>query len=93
MRWIKANTELDTELQFHLDQQIAENAAAGMSAEEARRAALRLFGNVGVIQEETRSVWSWTAIELFLRDLAVGARGLARTPGFTMTALLVIALV
>jgi len=45
--------QLDTEIQFHLEQQIAENVAAGMSHEEARYAAMRSFGKPTVLKEET----------------------------------------
>ncbi|HEY9127938.1 MAG TPA: ABC transporter permease, partial [Acidobacteriaceae bacterium] len=88
----RAGSSLDSELRFHLDQQIAENIASGMSPEEARRAAMRSFGNPGLIREETRSTWSWTTIELLLRDLRFSLRALLRTPGFTAIAVLVIAL-
>jgi len=47
--------QLDAELQFHLDEQIAENVAAGMSREEAQYAAMRAFGNPTVLKEQTRS--------------------------------------
>lgn len=40
-----AGAQLDEELQFHLQRQIAENVAAGMNPDEARYAALRMFGN------------------------------------------------
>jgi predicted permease len=83
---------LDNELRFHLDQQISENIAAGMPPEEARKAALRRFGNPGLVREETRSTWSWTSLELLLRDLRFGFRALLRTPGFTIIAILVMAL-
>src|SRR6202012_2446269 len=88
----RAADGLDRELRFHLDQQIAENGAAGMSSEKARRAALRTFGNPGLVREETRSTWSWTTLELLLRDLRFGLRALLRTPGFTIIAILVMAL-
>ena len=88
----QAGRELDAELRFHLDQQIAENLAAGMNSAEARRAALRTFGDPGAIGEETRSIWSWTSVEFFLRDLAIGLRSLSRSPGFSATAMVVIAL-
>jgi putative ABC transport system permease protein len=92
LRRSRAGAELDTELRFHLDQQIEENIAAGMSAGEARRAAVHTFGHLGTIQEETRSTWSWNSVEFFLRDLALGLRSLSRSPGFTCTAIVVIAL-
>src|SRR6185503_11500418 len=62
LRRSRAGTQLDTELRFHLDQQIEENLAAGMNAEEARRAAIQSFGHLGTIQEETRSAWSWSSV-------------------------------
>ena len=87
-----AARELDRELRFHLEQQIAENRATGMSRREARKAALRSFGNPGLLREETRATWSWTALELLLRDLRYGLRALRRTPGFTAIAVIVMAL-
>jgi putative ABC transport system permease protein len=88
----KAGARLDEELRFHLEQQIAENIAAGMSAEEARFAALRAFGNPALLREQARATWSWTWLELLMRDVRYGVRTLARTPGFTAIAILVMAL-
>ena len=53
----RSTQRLDDEIQFHLDQQIAENIAGGMSREEARYAAMRTFGNPTFLQEETRDTW------------------------------------
>jgi hypothetical protein len=50
-----AGTALDDELHFHLEQQIAEYRAAGMTEIEARLAALRLFGNPRVVREQARA--------------------------------------
>jgi len=83
---------LNDEIQFHLEQQITENLAAGMSPEEARHAAMRAFGNATVVKEETRDTWGWTWLENFLRDLRYAARVLARTPAFAIVAILVISL-
>jgi putative ABC transport system permease protein len=88
----QAGARLDDELRFHLEQQIAENLAAGMSAEEARFAALRAFGNPALLREQARATWSWTWLELLMRDVRYGVRTLARTPGFTAIAILVMAL-
>src|SRR5580658_7847288 len=83
---------LDDELQFHIDRQTAENIAAGMSAEEARYAAVRTFGNPALLRDQTHATWSGTAVDLFLRDVFYAARTLARTPGFAAIAILVMAL-
>ena len=88
----RAAGRLDDELRFHLEQQIAENVAAGMSAEEARHAALRAFGNPAALRDQARETWSWSGVESVLRDLRIGARTLLRTPGFALIAIGVMAL-
>ena len=106
MRWIErvriawstllhresATAHLNDELEFHLEQQIAENVAAGMNPEEARAAALRAFGNPTLVREQARSHWSWSWLEKLVRDVRYGARTLARAPGFAIMAILVMAL-
>lgn len=88
----EAGAQLNEELQFHLDQQTAENLAAGMSPDAARSAALRSFGNPALLREQARATWSWNGLEQFLRELRIGARTLRRSPGFTAVAILVMAL-
>ncbi len=88
----RAGNELQDELQFHLEQQIAENIAAGMNPDEARLAALRMFGNPTALRDQARETWSWLWLELLLRDLRYGVRTLARTPGFTILAIVVMGL-
>ena len=88
----QAGTRLDDELRFHIERQTAENIASGMSAEEARYAALRSFGNPALLREQARATWGWNGLESILRDLRYGARTLRRTPGFTAIAIVVMAL-
>lgn len=83
---------LDAELQYHVDRQIAENIAAGMSADEARYAALRAFGNPALLREQTRATWSWNWLESLVRDLRYSMRTLVHTPGFSLTVVLVMSL-
>lgn len=86
------SARLDQELEFHLQQQVAENLARGMSAAQARDAAIRRFGNPTHMRDETRSAWSWSSVEKFWRDLRYGLRTLGRAPGFAVVAIAVMAL-
>ncbi|MFC5861164.1 ADOP family duplicated permease [Acidicapsa dinghuensis] len=88
----KAAEQLDSELSFHLEQQISENIAAGMSPAEARKAALRIFGSPDLAREQARATWSWTGLDHFLLDLRLCIRGLRRAPGFSAVVILVLAL-
>src|SRR5207244_10880284 len=55
--------QLHDEMQFHLEQQIAENLGAGMSRDEARYAAMRTFGNPTVLKEEARDTLGWIEVD------------------------------
>ena len=88
----RLEADLDEELRDHIDRQIDENLARGMSAGEARLAALRAFGNPVALREQTHNTWSWSGVELLLNDVRLSARTLLRTPGFASIAVLVIAL-
>jgi len=68
------------------------NEKGGVLGEEARYAALRAFGNPTLIREQTLAVWSWNWLESLARDLRISLRTLRRTPGFTVIAILVMAL-
>jgi putative ABC transport system permease protein len=88
----QAADSLDEELRFHLERQTAENMASGMNAEEARISAIRSFGNPALLRDQTRTAWSWTWLELLLRDVRFGVRTLVRAPGFAAIVILVMAL-
>ena len=98
MRWKlllrreRENGLLDAELQFHLDQQIAENRSLGMTGQEARQAALRSFGNPLVIRQQTHETWRWMGLERLLQDVRFALRQIARAPGFAVIAILILAL-
>src|SRR6266480_7420859 len=80
----RVGQRLDDEIQFHLEEQIAENIAAGMSREEARYAAMRTFGNPTVLKQETRETWGWIRLEQIAQDIRYGARTLRKSPVFTL---------
>lgn len=87
-----AATELENELRYHVEREIAENVAVGMSREDACAAALRAIGNPALLREQTRSTWSWNSLELLLSDVRYGLRTLLRTPGFAAIAIVVMTL-
>src|SRR4030095_9604486 len=82
--------QLETELQFHIEQQIQENIATGMSEQEARRAALAMFGSRPSIKDDARESWGWTWIERCIQDLVHAARVLSRSPAFTIVTVLIL---
>jgi predicted permease len=95
MRWWRINkrdADLERELRSDLELEEEEQRDSGLSSKEAHYAALRAFGNPTLIREHTRAVWSWSMLENLLRDLRISVRTLFRSPGFSLIAVLVMAL-
>ena len=88
----KRDADLERELRSDLELEEEEQREGGIAEEEARYAALRAFGNLTLIREQTRAIWSWNWLESRARDLRFSLRTLRRTPGFTVIAILVMAL-
>jgi putative ABC transport system permease protein len=80
--------DLDRELRSHLDLEAEEQQESGLPPLEAQEAARRSFGNTTLIKERTRDMWGWMFVEQFWQDLKFAIRGLKRTPGFAVVALL-----
>src|SRR5580704_10825088 len=92
LRRSTAEQDLGSELRFHIERQVEENIAAGMSAQEARRAAVREFGGVEQVKENCRDTRRTNHLENLLNDFCYGLRMLRKSPSFTFFALAVLAL-
>ena len=88
----QAEKELDSELRFHVERRVADFIAGGMSSEEARRRARLEFGANEGIKEDCREARRGNVIEAFVQDLRFALRLLRKNLGFTLTAIVTLAL-
>jgi macrolide transport system ATP-binding/permease protein len=85
-------SELAESIREHLEEKIEDLMEHGMTQDQAERIARREFGNVTLIEQRSREVWQWPALESILADLRFALRQLRKAPGFALTAILVVAL-
>ena len=99
MKWFKQlfsrcrlYDDLSEEIQEHLEEKIEELVASGMPRKEAAAAARREFGNVTLIEEDSRAVWQWPSIENLLMDVRYALRNLRKDYRFAFIAICALAL-
>ncbi len=88
---LSRRTDFDAELQSHLDLHIADNLRAGMTPEEARRRALVALGGVEQTRERYRDAFRLAWLDTLARDIQFGVRTMRRSAGFTMLAIVTLA--
>jgi predicted permease len=90
--FFRRKRDLAEEIESHLKMATADRVARGESPADARRAAVREFGNVPLVADVTRERWGWLRLERLTQDMRFAVRQLRRTPAFTATVLLTLAL-
>jgi predicted permease len=95
LNWLrrgKLESGLDRELEYHIDRRVSDLVRSGLPAREARRQATLELGGLSQVQEEVRDVWLSRWLRDFVYDIRYSARSFLRSPSFTATTVLSLAL-
>jgi macrolide transport system ATP-binding/permease protein len=84
--------ELDKELRFHFESQVADKMRSGISESDARRLTRLEFGGIEQVKEDCRESRGTLWLESIVQDVRYGLRQLRKSPGFTLTAIIILAL-
>jgi len=88
----RALETLDDDIRDHIERETRDNVDRGMAPEEARRQAILKFGNVALVQEDTRAIWRWQWFEQLAQDAWYAIRILRRRPVYAVLSVLTLAL-
>src|SRR5580692_136908 len=98
MQWLgrfsrrRRYNDLAVSIEEHIAEKADELMEGGLSRREAEQAARREFGNVALIQERSHEIWHWSMIESIWADARFAVRQLVKSPAFTLTAVVTLAL-
>src|SRR5450631_2093418 len=99
MSWIpsifrrrKLYDDLSEEIRLHIEERTEQLIGEGMSPRQAEQQARQAFGNRTLVEERSREVWQWSALESIWADMRLAVRQLRRAPGFTFAAVMTLAL-
>jgi predicted permease len=84
--------DISVSVQEHIAERADELVDEGMPRAQAEQTARREFGNVGLVEQQSREAWQWPALESIIADLRFALRRLSNAPGFAVTVLLTLAL-